>query len=479
MEPVVPAPGPVLSPELLRQVDELHALVRAWAEVGSQIGNVPMPLGKNPTVDYVDLMFAYGLARMGEVQRSTALADTACAALDALPAESDKGMAARFLARAFRYRIDEATCSHPPSSQLSPALLDDLNEIDRKSGGNANSPPGMAHFVINRLREQSRILEPFERIDLYKKFTTPHEGGLKRALYNLIDERDPVRLANCIRELYRREGAPDRDGRAPVMTDQQFDVLLDCLPLSARCGGAFAAELIRLVPQALRQQLPQKPEAAKKQTELLERALLLAGYFNHRELAVQLVVAFTELVEKETDDARLGLFNRVTETCVRCLRQLGLRDDLDKLLSQFQTAVLGRGSMSDMKQRYSNQPEQWLNALLALLSIAGGWLTLGLTEPANPILDEARAELHSPPGRKPMPQDDTRLAKAYIAAIGHGPAESGLQRIAELFRKIDPAKITNSFVTAPFYSRLHLNVAEEVVLASLQILAPAPSPTSR
>jgi hypothetical protein len=35
----------------------------------------------------------------------------------------------------------------------------------------------------------------------------------------------------------------------------------------------------------------------------------------------------------------------------------------------------------------------------------------------------------------------------------------------ELFRKMDPKKITNTFTTAQFYSRLHLNLVEDVIRA--------------
>ena len=189
---------------------------------------------------------------------------------------------------------------------------------------------------------------------------------------------------------------------------------------------------------------------------------------------MRLVDAFTELVAAKSDDDRLELTNRVAGSCVRCLRTLGLRDEMDNLLQLLLTAVLGGGSMTDLKVKYAGRPEQWLKALQTLLRIAGGWLTLGRTDQADPILDEARAELLSPAGRRPMPLAFTHLMTAYIAAAGQGPAESGLQRLGELFCTINPAKVTNAFVTAPFFSRLHLNVAEEVVLAVLEMLLATP-----
>ncbi len=455
------------------QVIELHELVREWAKVGSKTGPVPTPVHENPTVAYVDLTFAYGLARLGEIEHSDKLAESARTALEQFPADTDKGIAGRYLYEAFKYRIDQAAAGHPPSSRLSPALIHELAEIDRQSEGKAHSPPGMAYFVINRFRYQSRILEPFERTSPYKPYTTPHEGGLKQALYELIDERDPERLVANVRELYRRSGA------GPAMTVEQFDVLRECLPLSGRVGSAFAAELIRLVPDALRQTYPKQFDPLHKRAELLDCGFLLAGYFGHRDLAVLLVEAFTECATASAYDDRVRLFNVVTGPCVRCLRQLGLQDELDGLLQRLLSAVLYGRSLSDLQVKLSDQREPWMRMLQTLLGIAGGLLALGRTEQANPILDEAQVELLSAPSGKPIPQDHTRLATAYIAAVGHGPTESGFQRLNDLFSKIHPAKILNSFNTAPFFSRLHLNVAEEVVLAILEMLPPVPSPVPR
>jgi hypothetical protein len=64
-----------------------------------------------------------------------------------------------------------------------------------------------------------------------------------------------------------------------------------------------------------------------------------------------------------------------------------------------------------------------LNILQSLLDIVGGWMALGRTEPANPILDEGRKELLAPPtSGKPLLLEVTRLVTAHIAAVGQGPA---------------------------------------------------------
>ena len=447
---------------------ELHKQIRKWAEAGSKLGTVTTPVEGNATAAYVDLEFAYGLAKLGETQAADKLADAARAAIEKFPADAKLGIASRFLFKAYRHRVEQAAHGQPLTGRLPPALYAELEEINKKSKGVSNSPHGEAHYAITRMQQQSRVLEPHEDLDPYKKFTVDHEGGLKKRLHELAAEHDPQRLAARIREEYRGQAnkpdAKDKN-KTPPVTEGQFLVLYECLPLSARAGSSFAAELLRLVPDALRQSFPQMPELSKKQGRLLERSLFLAGHFDHREVVTSLVDTFVEAVAGKPEDQRYELINVVAGSCLRSLRKLGLRDDIDHLLRRLKDVVLGKATFKDLKARFAGRPDQWVKPLQSMLNLAGGWLTFGMTEQAVPILDEARAELLAPTGGKSQPQEYARLAAAYIAAVGHGPAEPGLKRIGELFRKIEPTKITNSFTTAPFYSRLHLNVVEEVVLA--------------
>jgi hypothetical protein len=107
----------------------------------------------------------------------------------------------------------------------------------------------------------------------------------------------------------------------------------------------------------------------------------------------------------------------------------------------------------------------WAKVLQSLLNLAGGWLTFGLHDQAAPILDDARAELLGQSAAPLPPKDYTELAKAYVSALGQGPAEPGLARVGELFRRMEPGRITNTWTTSKFYSRFHLNLVEATVQA--------------
>ncbi len=449
---------------------ELHQLVRTWAEKSGKPSQVAVPSDGGASLYYIDLLFAFGFAKLGESTPAKSLVENARGFLD--PAKPDgkplegKAFATSFLFRGYKYRIDQATANRPHTGLLPAEMLAELQEIHKKAGtqsaGVSSNPNGMAHYVVARLREQSRILEPQEKLDPYAEFMKQADE-LKKALTELPKIKDPQVLAKSIRELYR-SGAGSRS-----LGDTRFLVLLDSLPLAARVGEQFTAELLGLVAEAMQGAgssggIP-IPELAKKQGQLLERALYLAGHFDRRELVHKLVEQFTDLVSAKPDDQKFELINVVAGQCLRSLRKLGLRDEIDRLLRKLQDAVLKGQPPSAMRAKFAAKPDVWGKALQTLLHIAGGWLTFGLTDQATPILDEARNDLLSPTGAKLSTQEFPKLAQAYIAALGQGPADLGLPRIAELFRKIDPTRITNGYTTAPFYSRFHLNIAEEVVLA--------------
>lgn len=449
---------------------ELHQLVRTWAEKGGKPSQVAVQSDGGATLAYIDLLFAFGLAKLGEATPAKSLVDAAQRHLEAKapdPKTPDgKPLAASFLFRALKYRVDQATAGRPHVGLLPADFQTELAELHKKSGSQAagvsNNPFGMAHYVIARMREQSRVLEPQEKLDPYAEFMKQADE-LKKAIADLPKIRDPLVLAKAIRDLYKT-GAT---GRAPG--DARFLILLDALPLSARVGEAFTVELLALVPEAMQGAgtgggVP-VPELAKKQGQLLERALYLAGHFDRREVVHRLVVQFTDLVAAKPEDQRFELINVVAGQCLRSLRKLGLRDEIDVLLRKLQDAVLKGQPAAAMRAKFAAKPDVWGKALQSLLHLAGGWLTFGLTDQATPILDEARTDLLAPGGGKIGMAEFTRVAQAYVAAVGQGPADTGLPRIAELFRKMDPAKVANGYTTAPYYSRFHLNLAEEVVLA--------------
>jgi hypothetical protein len=245
----------------------------------------------------------------------------------------------------------------------------------------------------------------------------------------------------------------------------RFDVLFAALPLAPRAGESFTVELLKLVPDAMAGADPAN-EPARLQGRLLERALFLAGHFGRADLVTQLVDRFLGLVAVQKEDAGVhALVNAAAGSGLRSLRKLGQKDAVDRMLQRLFAATTGGESVDRLRARYGAKPKTWYEALQAVLRLAGGWLTFGLVDRAAPAIELARAELlnPAPPG---LPANATAdLIRAYVAALGQGPAAFGLPRLRELFQSIPPNRVVNSWTTAPVYSLNHVRVVEEVVLA--------------
>jgi hypothetical protein len=439
---------------------EVHQAARKWAEASLKpAGSGQTQQDSTCTLAYLDLLFAFGLARLGEVTPAQTLLDNARRTLTALKPTETKGIVANFLFKVFKFRIDDALAGKPNAGLLAPDLLDELEAINKKGGTTANDPHKLAHYVINRMRQQSEIVEPQEKNDPYAEWMK-HGDELKKELAELPKLKDANVLGKRIHDLFKN-GVKGR-----VSNDTKFTVLHDALHLTPRVGHDFAIDMVKQVPAVFKEMTGPAPgnDLAKKQGELLERAMFLAAHFDKTDLVQTLVDQFIAYVHTKPDEQRYELVNIVAGRCLKSLRKVGLREEIDKLLRRLQDEILKGKTLPQLKALYATKPDVWADALQTMLNLAAGWLTFGLLEQATPILETARQEVLGGTAKMSV-QKFTNVCRTYVAAVGQGPADAGMPRLAELFQKLDPAKVTNTFTTAPYYSRLHLNLIEEVVLA--------------
>lgn len=443
----------------------LHQSVRKWIEK-SAAAQKNENLKQN--LAYVDLLFAFALGKLGETTPAKALLEDARKSMDIpIPSTGDDAIKAAvvrsFLFQAFRYRVEQVMAGKPHAGPMAADVTKALEDIaDKGSKGQVNNPYKLAKYVIDRMREQSHIMEPQEKLDPYADWTK-HGDALKKELADLSGFRDPQKLGDKIRKLHR-EGVTG--GKASK--DVQFLVLHEAIPLTPRVGESFAVEMLAHVSGALTVGPPAANEPSdtqKKQGELLARSLSVAGHFGQGDVVQKLVTQFGDLVHSKPEETRFKLINVVAGQALKSLRKLGLRDEIDRFLTRLQSEVLQGASLPNLRKKYATKPESWSAVLQTLLNLAAGWLTFGLNDHAAPILNEARNELLNPNGMKFPPKEYKELACTYVAAVGQGPSETGLPKITELFTDMDVMKITNTWTTAPYYSRLHLNLVEEVIQA--------------
>ena len=172
------APG-TIAPAHLDTVLELHGTVRDWIE-RSAVAQRNEHLRAN--LPYVDLMFAFGLATLGDHPTANKLVEDARKVMEGpAPPQRDPQkdpdpalveLVRRFLLKALRSRIAQAIEGKPHTGPLSEEVRTELDEISTI----ADRPPinnrhGLARYCIDRFRGQVRILEPSERIDVYAGWT--------------------------------------------------------------------------------------------------------------------------------------------------------------------------------------------------------------------------------------------------------------------------------------------------------------------
>jgi hypothetical protein len=449
----------------------LHTAARAW------VAHHPA------TVPYVDLFFAFALARLGEEAAAKELVEAARRVMDRpIPgnwAENKAfeavvtAVAAGFLHAAFAYRVGQAVAAKPHTGPFPAPLLDSLDAITQKAKQEVTrSPTGMtdnpfrrAEHIVAKMREISRVLDPEESRDAYAVFNTANHDPFRKELLALAQLREPAKLADKVRKL-AREGYPNKP-----LSEVHFYLLHEALPIAGRAGEALVVELLRLVPQVLAGLAAKPPgpgeasDVAKKQGEFVERALFAAAHFGRADLFQPVVEGFSALLRSRPEELRFKLINLVAGSCLRGLKRLGLRDEIDRFLTRLRTEVLQAASPADLRKRYAAKPDAWASALQTLLNLAAGWLTFGMTAQAEPILNEARDEIFGDARTRLQTRPLSELLRAYIAALGHGPAELGLARIGEVLTRLDPKAILNNWTGNAAFSQFHLRVVEEVVLS--------------
>ncbi|HEY2909197.1 MAG TPA: hypothetical protein VGI99_03075, partial [Gemmataceae bacterium] len=570
------------------KVAEIHRVVRRWLEqwieklpalerIAERREQEKKKIEQN--FPYVDLLFAFALARLGEFEQAKRFKlDAWQAILIHGESQSTAAIANLFIVPAFSYRIDEAVQCRPhrgpfPSEILQPLdairklederkrkdeahkaakptgtqLMQDLKqELDHKHAEHANeqirgrelekgllyltregASPGAIAFqreeaeraaahvanlaaairdleteivglqsrqadrkravpirprstrtngfhywealaVVDRLRQESRVLEPNEIPDPYRSIretvpggSKPHEADQYRELVCLTDILDPKILSEKIKRLYKLSLTL----KSPK--EWRCRVLHQALPLAPRVGEQFALELLNLIPEALQpggiaiRNPPTGGEIAQIRGELVDRAIALACQFGQVECVERTIQNFIELVRGEVEELRFRLIAIAMAECLRSLKKHGMVDQIGKLLAQLEPVVAVSASRDDLKALRASRPDLWGWVLQTRLHFASARLILGRGGDARPILDEVRAELlksWKEQLKEAGAKELVELTQAYFAAVGHCSSEEGIVRIKEFFDSVPAAAIPNKWTGAQTYSRFHLGL---------------------
>jgi hypothetical protein len=395
------------------------------------------------TRHYADLIVAWGLARLGEAESARRLLGEAGEAL------AGQDEVHRLLLAGFRHRIGQAVEGQPAHGPLPADVLAGLDRLGP-----------LERYCVDRLRERSRVLEPGDWVDAFRGSVLTRVTGfdeLSRKLVKLPDLPDPTRLAQELRFLWRKE---QRGVGMPA-------VVRTALEVAPRLGEGFAREALALLPRAL--DAAGRAGELGRETEyaLIERGVFAAAHFDQAVPLRDLAHRLARLLASRPVDARL---EGLAGDCLRALRRVGLRYDLDRLVTRLKAwALEGR----DPAELRAKNPEKWPSALRALLHVAAGWFLFGREGQATAVLDAARQQLVA--GDPPLPPpEQTRLAKAYAVTLGQAPVRLALGRLEELFLCLKGVQVAGS--TNSHYTIAPLELVEAVVRAVVHddfLLGPA------
>ena len=425
------------------QVVRLQTLVQEWTKRGA--------MATTETHAYLDLVFAFGLARLGETNEARKLLR------ETAPVLASADEIHSWLYAAFEHRIQHALDGKPATDRLPDKLLDQLYAIENpaflehmpkgKDRDDAKRKQRDLRLKIDRFREKSRILEPHERLKAYDRWHGPSADALTREMARLSDLHDRGEIIQRFEQLFngkqKIEGTTKADPR----------ILIAALDLAPRLGHAFAEAMLDRVATQLA-----KSKDVEKTAEMLEKSVFLAAHFDRKDDVKRFVARLHQLLQDRQGLTYEKLIRLITGS-FRSLRKLGLRDCVAELMTQLGVLVEAeKASHSKSATALVSDTRSKFHCLL--LELAAGWFFFGEEQKARKILDDARDLLL----RKELYSiHQAELSAAYLTALGQAPMEFALARIMEFFRKVEG--VHDLWQTTSHFSLSRIHVVEAMMLA--------------
>jgi cellulose synthase operon protein C len=401
---------------------------------------------------FADLLFSFGLAKLGEERTRTELTTTVLAKLRAAKSKSaTRNQATQFLAQAFEFRIQQAAAGKE-SGPLPPDLLNQLDDLK----------PGEL-YTVSRMRQRLHVLEPHEKSDPYVQFkSTTLNNEFIRELANLQLIVDPKKLSSEIRRMLNAK----KDGK------ERLAVLCEVVPYTVRVGREFAFEVLAHVLPALKlssQSGKSGPSFAEisSQAILVDVAAPVAANYDATEFVQQILTQFVANMRLLDEGEVIASINYAFGRWPRALRRCGLKNQLASVLEDLTHVLFRNRSLDELRHEYRREAKRkyWVEMLCSLLNLSECWMQFGGPARALPYIEEARTYLtenQSRPATNPILY--VRLECAYVRALAQtNDLDLMTERMTELLQRSD--QIANTQGLDESGSWLHLAIVESIVLA--------------
>lgn len=376
--------------------EQLEALLGQFHKAKRKRSAVEAP--PELTQAYVELLFAYGFARLGQSDRARSLRQQAIAALPA----GDKIHG--FLRQAYGARIEHALEGMPAETPLPSDISGQLNELER-----------FVRYKVDRLRQASFILEPHEHLDPILAFQQAKRDPRGEEFAPMRGMTDPKEISRAVDEVMRK--AVD-SGTSIEDRDRLFDGVMDFFPMLPE---SESVPYLRTLVESV------EPISLPRRCMLLQEALMLGGFFGRSELVQELVERLKQLIG-ELGGEHVAEVASTLGQCLRSMRRVGLADEASELLSAVGAAVEGTGT----------------SVVVARLQLASGWADIGRLDQAQGLMQEGTKALKD---KTLLPVDRLEVTRALAGAASHlplGQAIAELQRLATQLPQISDSFNTNS-----------------------------------
>jgi hypothetical protein len=400
----------------------IHRSKREGSGVDTPIVESPVPMDA-----YTDLVFAFGLARLGANDAALDLLRRAESVLLDWPGGHEADVH-QCLCRAYGFRVRRAVEDQPHRGSLPAEIQDGIACLDH-----------LPRYAVDRLRNHSAILEPEDKVDPYRVCVPRDE--LHRDLADVVELRDVGARAARLEELWASR-------QARRSASAQATILQTALQMACRDESAVAVWLNRFTPTF------DTLSDYVQRSQLLEAALSAACSFPGVSGCAALVPCFRSLLAGCETDVHLAWLCRSVPPLCRFLLVRVAVAELNSLLDDLTSRVLDGRSLPSLRLVGDD------NRLCWLLCIACGLAAANREGDARAILQASeQAMVNSAlPGRTA-----SALIPAYVQAVTRLVGENYRTRFEWVLRKLPYA--LGCYTTDHLLSLAALDVLEAVVLA--------------
>lgn len=388
------------------------------------------------TPAYTDLRFAFGYATLGASIEAQILLESARGALE------HEDQAHRILLAGYEYRIQQALLGKPHTGPLPGELLARMEQTER-----------LLLFVIDRMRKQSIILEPDQRINPYRTWGRINET--QQTLDALQDLLDREQFKGKVRLLLAQKVPSSQSYQHRLL------VLHTALKRAPFAGEDFTCELLEHACSLTHLQPPLQHQDRFLWWHFIMDVLSATVHFRLAGPFLKWVDWVSPQIEQVLQNFRSFPLAELLRICVEGFFSLNLCEQADPFLNRI-TQFLTSGE--DLSVWLQTQTTIRRDRLPALLQLAAGWYALGWDSLANPVLERARQELFSSgwEGR-----EKEALACASIQAVRFATPPVADHHFRLLLEQL--TGIRDTYIASSHYSVAQLEVIESLVLTAVEV----------